>query len=178
MKIGIFAKTFSRPTIDELFQAIASYGIYSVQFNMSCAGLETFPGNVSSDLVQRITDAAEQATVELAAISGTFNMAHPDPAVWRDGLIKFEILCEVTARLRIPMGPRRDPRAPKRLPCSPSPLKWRLETIKRRENRRGWSHRRQQSAVSRDSGILGRKPPSSHRSKSKGVASVSSGTGE
>jgi len=58
---------------------IAGYGIYSVQFTLSCAGLETFPENVSSDLVQRITDAAEQATVELAAISGTFNMAHPDP---------------------------------------------------------------------------------------------------
>ena len=100
MKIGIFAKTFSRPTIDELFQAIASCGIYSVQFNMSCAGLETFPGTVSSDLVQRITDAAEQATVKLAALSGTFNMAHPDPAVRRDGLEKFEVLCEVTTRLR------------------------------------------------------------------------------
>ncbi len=36
MKIGIFAKTFSRPTIEELFQSIASYGIYSVQFNLSC----------------------------------------------------------------------------------------------------------------------------------------------
>jgi sugar phosphate isomerase/epimerase len=103
MKIGIFAKTFSRPTIEELFQAIASYGIYTVQFNMSCAGLETFPGNVSSDLVQGITDAAEQATVELAALSGTFNMAHPDPAVRRDGLDKFEILCEVAARLHIPV---------------------------------------------------------------------------
>jgi sugar phosphate isomerase/epimerase len=103
MKIGIFAKTFRRPTIEELFQAIAGYGIYSVQFNLSCAGLETFPENVSSDLVQRITDAAEQATVELAAISGTFNMAHPDPAVRRDGLMKFETLCEVTARLRIPV---------------------------------------------------------------------------
>jgi len=50
MKIGIFAKTFNRPTIEELFQGIASYGIYSVQFNMSCAGLETFPGNASPEL--------------------------------------------------------------------------------------------------------------------------------
>src|ERR1700732_3876938 len=103
MKIGIFAKTFSRPTIEELFQAIAGYGINSVQFNLSCVGLETLPENVPSELVQRITDAAEQATVELAAISGTFNMAHPDPAVRRDGLIAFEILCEVTARFRIPV---------------------------------------------------------------------------
>ena len=30
-------------------------------------------------------------------------MAHPDPAVRRDGLEKFEILCEVAARLHIPV---------------------------------------------------------------------------
>ena len=89
MKIGIFAKTFSRPTIEELFQAIAGYGIDSVQFNLSCVGLETLPKNVSSELVQRIADAAKQAAVELTALSGTFNMAHPDPSVRRDGLQKF-----------------------------------------------------------------------------------------
>jgi sugar phosphate isomerase/epimerase len=103
MKIGIFAKTFSRPTIEELFQAIARYGINSVQFNLSCVGLETLPANVPSELIQRVADAAEQTTVELAALSGTFNMAHPDPAVRRDGLQKFEILCEVATRLRIPV---------------------------------------------------------------------------
>ena len=103
MKIGIFAKTFSRPTIEELFQSIASYGIYSVQFNLSCAGLETLPENVSSELVQQIADSAEQAKVELSAISGTFNMAHPNPEVRRGNLMKFEVLCEVAARLRIPV---------------------------------------------------------------------------
>jgi sugar phosphate isomerase/epimerase len=103
MKIGIFAKTYNRPTIKELFQAIASHEICSVQFNMSCAGLETFPGKVSSEVVQRITEAAAQATIELAALSGTFNMAHPDPAVRSDGLEKFQLLCEVAARLQIPL---------------------------------------------------------------------------
>ena len=103
MKIGIFAKTFNRPTIEELFQAIAGYGINSVQFNLSCVGLETLPENVSSELVQRIADTAEQAAVELAALSGTFNMAHPDPAVRCGGLEKFKILCEIAAQLRIPV---------------------------------------------------------------------------
>jgi sugar phosphate isomerase/epimerase len=103
MKIGIFAKTFSRPTIEQLFQAIAGYEINSVQFNLSCLGLETLPENVSSVPVLRITDAAEQAAVELAALSGTFNMAHPDPEVRRIGLVKFKILCEVAARLNIPV---------------------------------------------------------------------------
>jgi sugar phosphate isomerase/epimerase len=103
MKIGIFAKTLSRPTIEGLFRAIAGYGINSVQFNLSCVGLETLPESVSSGLVQQIADAAEQAAVELAALSGTFNMAHPEPAVRRDGLEKIKLLCEVAARLRIPV---------------------------------------------------------------------------
>lgn len=104
MKIGIFAKTFRRPTLEALFEAIAGQGIHSVQFNLSCAGLEPLPAaDVPPELVQRITGAAEGAAVELAAISGTFNMAHPDPAVRRDGLVKFETLCEAAARLRIPV---------------------------------------------------------------------------
>ena len=46
MKLGIFAKTFSRPTIEELFQSIAGYGINSVQFKLSCAGLDPLPQNI------------------------------------------------------------------------------------------------------------------------------------
>jgi len=103
MKLGIFAKTFSRPTIEELFQSIASYGINSVQFNLSCARLEPLPKHVPSELAQRIADSAEQATVEFSAISGTFNMAHPDPVDRRGNLLKFEVLCEVAAGLRIPV---------------------------------------------------------------------------
>ena len=67
MKLGIFAKTFSRPTIEELLQSIASCGIHSVQFNLTCARLEPLPKHVPSELAQRIADSAEQATVELSA---------------------------------------------------------------------------------------------------------------
>ena len=63
MKIGIFAKTFSRPTVEGLFQTIAGYEIYSAQFNLSCAGLETLPGNVvSSELVQRMPAISTSAS--------------------------------------------------------------------------------------------------------------------
>jgi sugar phosphate isomerase/epimerase len=43
MQIGIFAKTFTRPTLAETLDAIAAHGIRCVQFNMSCAGLPTLP---------------------------------------------------------------------------------------------------------------------------------------
>jgi hypothetical protein len=37
MKLGIFAKTFNRPTIEELFQSIAGYGI--IPYNSTCPAL-------------------------------------------------------------------------------------------------------------------------------------------
>ena len=103
MKLGIFAKTFSRPTIEDLFQSIAAFGINSVQFNLSCAGLDPLPQTVPSEVAQRIGDSAEQANVELSAISGTFNMAHPDPEDRSANLTKFDVLCDVAATLHIPV---------------------------------------------------------------------------
>ena len=103
MKLGIFAKTLSRSTIEELFQSIAAYEIDSVQFNLSCAGLDPLPENVPAEVAQRIADSAAQANVELSAISGTFNMAHPDSVDRSGNLIKFEALCEVAATLHIPV---------------------------------------------------------------------------
>ena len=93
MKLGIFARTFSRPTVEELFQSIAAYQLHSVQFNLSCAGIDPLPENVPSEVAQRIADSDEEANVELSALSGTFNMAHPDPADRSGNLTKFELLC-------------------------------------------------------------------------------------
>ena len=103
MKVGIFAKTCRRPTIEELFRAISSYGIKSVQFNLSCVGLETLPADVPCDLLPRVMSSAWDVNIELIAISGTFNMAHPDPSIRREGLKRLEILCEVARLLRIPV---------------------------------------------------------------------------
>src|SRR5258708_12521245 len=100
MKIGIFAKTFNRSAIRGLFQAIAGYRIYSVQFNLSCVGLEPLPLEVPSDeLLQPISAAAQQAEVELSAISGTFNTGDPIPKLRPNHLLKFKVLLIVAALL-------------------------------------------------------------------------------
>jgi sugar phosphate isomerase/epimerase len=104
MKIGVFAKTFYRSTIQDLFQTVAGYGIHTVQFNVSCVGMDTLPDRaLSEEVLQSIDAAARDANVELSAISGTFNMGHPDPELRRDNLLRFEILCEVALQLRIPV---------------------------------------------------------------------------
>ena len=42
-RLGIFAKTFERPSVDDVFAAVAGHGLATVQFNMASAGLETVP---------------------------------------------------------------------------------------------------------------------------------------
>ena len=92
MKIGIFAKTFARPTSAETLEAVASQGITHVQFNMSCAGRPTLPAVFEPDLCERIAARFHRHGLTMAAISGTFNMAHPDPAIRRAGIDGLEIL--------------------------------------------------------------------------------------
>jgi len=43
MQLGIFAKTFVRPSLEATLDAVASHGLSCVQFNMACVGLPTLP---------------------------------------------------------------------------------------------------------------------------------------
>jgi sugar phosphate isomerase/epimerase len=102
MQLGIFAKTFDRPDVASCLQAIADAGITVTQFNLSVAGLPTIPNEpVSDEIIQPIRAAADQAGVALAAISGTFNAAHPDPAQRQTYLARFPHLFAVARDLQI-----------------------------------------------------------------------------
>src|SRR4249920_3475731 len=94
---GIFAKTFARPSIEKVFDAVAGHGVACVQFNLSSAGLPTLPDAVDPALVERIRRAASDRSIAIAALSGTFNMIHPDLQHRRDGLRRLAILAGVCA---------------------------------------------------------------------------------
>lgn len=103
MQLGIFAKTFPG-SIDANLEAVARAGIPAVQYNLSIAGLTTVPDQpVADDTLAAITAAAERHSVDLAAISGTFNAAHPDPDVRRRGVAGFRHLAAAARRLGIPV---------------------------------------------------------------------------
>ena len=38
VRLGIFAKTFARPSPEGVFDALVGYGLRQTQFNMSCGG--------------------------------------------------------------------------------------------------------------------------------------------
>ena len=92
MKLGIFAKTFERPTVEGIFEAVGAYDLECVQFNMSCAGLSSMPDEIDPAVITRIHTAAQASGVEITALSGTFNMIHPDPQERQEGLRRLRIL--------------------------------------------------------------------------------------
>ncbi|MGO1972344.1 MAG: sugar phosphate isomerase/epimerase family protein [Propionibacteriaceae bacterium] len=100
MRLGIFAKTFDGD-IEANLAAVSAAGFDAVQYNLSIAGLSTLPEEVPPGVVDRIRRAADQHGVELAAISGTFNIAHPDRTVRTAGLARFPVLARTAVDLGI-----------------------------------------------------------------------------
>jgi sugar phosphate isomerase/epimerase len=97
--IGIFAKTFPRPTLEANLDAVCSHGLSVVQYNLACAGLPSLPEQIEPALARQIGAAAAERGITLAAVSGTFNMIDP---VWvrRDiGMRRLEQLAGVCALL-------------------------------------------------------------------------------
>ena len=104
MRLGIFAKTFERDGVESCLQAVADAGIPATQFNLSVAGLPTIADiPVPDPVVEQIRGAAKRSGVTLAAISGTFNAAHPDPAHRQSYLERFPYLCAAAKDLQIPV---------------------------------------------------------------------------
>jgi sugar phosphate isomerase/epimerase len=103
VRLGIFAKTFERPTVQATLEAVAGVGLRAAQFNLSIAGLGTLPGAVPTQTIETVRVAALTTGVELVALSGTFNGAHPDPAVRKAYLERFPVLCGVAEILQIPL---------------------------------------------------------------------------
>jgi sugar phosphate isomerase/epimerase len=103
MRLAIFAKTFARPTVEECLAAVREAGLNAVQFNLSILGIDPVPAMVPSELLTRARDALGSTGVEALALSGTFNAAHPDPAVRQLHLSRFSCVCQAAAELQIPL---------------------------------------------------------------------------
>ncbi|MGA7813575.1 sugar phosphate isomerase/epimerase family protein [Caballeronia sp.] len=78
MTPGVFARTYAAKYPGELFARIRKDGFSAVQFNLSCAGLAPLPAELPESIGASIAHGAREAGVTLCALSGTYNMAHPD----------------------------------------------------------------------------------------------------
>jgi sugar phosphate isomerase/epimerase len=92
MHLGIFARTFTRPTLDAIFDAVVAHDLHCVQFNMACVGLPSLPDHIENDVIARIRSEATSRVINIAAVSGTYNMIHPDPRQRQAGLRRLRVL--------------------------------------------------------------------------------------
>ena len=99
MEVGIFAKTFRRPTLEATLDAVAAHGIRSIQFNMACAGLPSLPESIEPALCEKIRKAAEDRDIEISAVSGTFNVIDPCVENRLDGLSRLRTLAFAARRM-------------------------------------------------------------------------------
>ena len=99
VRIGIFARTFSRPSLEGVLDAVLGHGIRETQFNMSVASLPSMPDEINPALADRVREACARRDVTVAAVSGTFNMAHPDEGTRRDGLRRLGVIAGACQRL-------------------------------------------------------------------------------
>lgn len=95
MQLGIFARTFTRPTLEAIFDAIVAHDLHCVQFNMACVGLPSLPDHIENNIIDRIRMEATSRGITIAAVSGTYNMIHPDPVQRQAGLQRLRVLASV-----------------------------------------------------------------------------------
>jgi sugar phosphate isomerase/epimerase len=103
MRIGIFAKTFAGTDPGAVLRQVADAGFASTQYNMSCSGLASLPDAVDPGVIDAIRNAAIGSGVEIAALSATFNMIHPDPELRAGGLRRLGVLTEAAAAIGAPL---------------------------------------------------------------------------
>jgi sugar phosphate isomerase/epimerase len=92
MQLGIFAKIFVRPSLAQTLDAVAASGLAYTQFNLSCAGLPSLPDVLDPAAAAAIHQEFTARRLTMNAVSGTFNMIHPDPLKRQEGLQRLRVL--------------------------------------------------------------------------------------
>jgi sugar phosphate isomerase/epimerase len=92
MQVGIFAKTFAAQGAEPVLTASRQAGYSCVQFNMACLGLPSMPDEILPETAQNIADASKATGIKIAAVSGTYNMIHPDKAKREEGLRQLGVM--------------------------------------------------------------------------------------
>src|SRR5262245_11428869 len=119
MRVGIFARTFVRPTVEESLDRVAALDVTDVH-------LDVEPGADPS----RLRAALDARGLVAAGVAGTFNMVHPDARRRADGLRWLDGVAAACPALGQPIvslctGPRNTESRWHRHPDNATPEAWR-----------------------------------------------------
>lgn len=103
MLAGIFGRTYPFKTGREVIAAAAADGFGAMQFNLSCVGLSSLPKTLPPGLLEDLPVLAPTHGVTLSALSGTYNMAHPDVSVRDDAREGFTSVIAAAVEIGAPV---------------------------------------------------------------------------
>ena len=101
MRLGVFAKTFPGTGAATLLDAVRAAGYNCTQWNMAGVGLPPMPDAIPDAVLADIDAAAKASGVAIVALSGTYNMIHPDPTVRADGLRRLGVMLAAARKLEV-----------------------------------------------------------------------------
>ena len=90
MKLGINSPEITAPQAAELFRKARDFGFQQMQLNYSSVYDEEMPAIIPENRNRAIAVEATRHGIEIVTLSGTFNMAHPDPEIRQEGISRFE----------------------------------------------------------------------------------------
>lgn len=77
-RLGIFARTFRRPTAKEVAVAVRTAGYALGHWNFAAIGLPTLADGVTEGAFVDVRSAFDAAGLAIPSVSATFNLIHPD----------------------------------------------------------------------------------------------------
>jgi sugar phosphate isomerase/epimerase len=78
MQLGIFAYTFVRPTVEEVFDAIRAHGLEHTGFSFTAMRMQEVPAQIGEALAQHVRTVAAERGITVDSIAGYTNLVHPD----------------------------------------------------------------------------------------------------
>jgi sugar phosphate isomerase/epimerase len=103
VELGIFSRTYQPVGIDKIFAQIAHDGFETIQFNFSSAGLPSLPKDWPEATIKGVMASATQSGLTICALSGTYNMAHPDVAKRQADRVGFANIVRAAEFMQVPL---------------------------------------------------------------------------
>ena len=103
MELGIFSRTYQPVGIDKIFAQVAQDGFQTIQFNFSSAGLPSLPKDWPEATIKSVMASATRSGLTICALSGTYNMAHPDVARRHADRIGFTNVVRAAQLMQVPL---------------------------------------------------------------------------
>jgi sugar phosphate isomerase/epimerase len=95
-------KEYAMESWEKTLDHIAAQGMHALHLNPASAGLTPEDTPLSLQTAYSLTAAVTARGLEIASISGTYNMIHPDPAVRASGYKRLAWLIRCAALLGVP----------------------------------------------------------------------------